>query len=105
MTGHCQFCNIEHSIAVPCIHSNGTNTKELREQIDAAILSLRGAIKAVGKAAPNARDYYLTNDLQQAIKEHCIRADKLRRMAMELCHIRDHIYEVMEFKDSQRKNA
>ena len=102
MSGPCPFCEITHAVAVPVIHSNGTSAAELRDQIDGALDAMKAAIQAVAKAAPNGRDYYVNDSVQRAIKEHCIRGEKLIEVASELSQICDHIYEVISFQEAHK---
>ena len=89
---------ITHSIAVPCVHSNGTHPNDLREQLETAMDAMRAAIRAVELAAPNGRDYYPTDSTQRAIKEHCIRQEKLADVAMELQQQYEHVLEAIEIR-------
>ena len=99
----CQFCNVEHTVAVPCVHSNGTAAEELRDQLEAAVDALRDAIRAMCAASPNGRDYYVSNTVQRAIKEHCLRQEKLLEVAAELVQMRDHVMEVIGFKAKRKR--
>jgi len=99
---NCPFCEIAHTVSVPTIHYNGTSAEELRSQIDGVVQAFRVLMTAMGHAAPNSRDHYLDRSEQRAIKEHCIREERLTEVLTEVCQIRDHIYEVMAFKDARK---
>jgi len=43
----------------PTIHLNGTSGEALLDQATSAAQALREALEAMGRAAPNARDYYV----------------------------------------------
>jgi DNA-binding ferritin-like protein len=95
----CHICQITHRATVPCVHSNGTSAKELLAQLDAVFDAIRELIRAMGNASPNGRDYYPTGTTQQAIKEHCLRAEKLNEILAEYSQMRDHVQECINLKE------
>ena len=101
----CTFCNVEHTVAVPCVHSNGTSAEELRDQLQAAVDAWREADHALAMAAPNSRDHYPTGTAQRAIKEHCLRREKMLEVVAELVQMRDHVMEVISFKAEAKRLA
>ena len=101
-TDECPFCNVEHAVAVPTVHSNGTSPEALREQLDMAVHAVRAAIREVGAAAPNARDYYPLRQDSRMRTEHEMRLDRLGSVASELVEMRDHVQEVIDFRAEQR---
>lgn len=103
MTTSCTFCKVEHTVAVPCVHINGTKPRDLGEQLDKAVDAIQDALRALGLAAPNGRDYYLQGNIQRAIKEHCIRQENLTEVAAELVQMRDHVWEVVMFQEEHRR--
>lgn len=66
-------------IKVPTVHLNGTSRAALQEQFADAADALRLAVRALGDAAQNGRDYYLQGGgaFAQADEEH---RDRLRRL-------------------------
>ena len=56
------------TVIIPRIHLNGTSKGELLDQLKAADRALGAAEEALGRAAPNARDYYVIepNPFEQA---------------------------------------
>ena len=64
----------------PRIHRNGTSAKELAEQYENAAHEITNAIRALGNAGPNARNYYPIGDhaFNAAQKEHSTHMEALR---------------------------
>jgi hypothetical protein len=100
----CPFCNFEHTVAVPCVHTNGTSAEELLTQLDRAIDAMSKADNALLGSAPNARDHYLNGTDQKARKEHELRREKLLTIVAELVQMRDHVQAVIEFKAEQKRS-
>ena len=78
---------------MPTIHRNGTSASVLLEQAREACDAARGLLKALIKADPNGRDYYLRDGaFEVARREHEARfravGDVLRDMEAlaEHCH-------------------
>lgn len=71
----------------PTIHRNGTAAKDLLEGYCDAVSAVRGALEAVAKAGPNARDYYVQQEhgaFEIARTEHEDRLARLRSVLKEL---------------------
>ena len=70
----------------PTIHTNGTHPKDLLEENMKAWRAVNEAVETIGKAGPNARDYYVQGDteFEEARKEHRARIGKLVEVADEL---------------------
>lgn len=98
----CPFCEIEHTIAVPTVHLNGTSAEELLKQLATAFEAATTAIIGLYHAAPNNRDYYPTKQENQAQTEHTIRAKTLSAVRTELNEMRDHVQAVIDFKAAQK---
>lgn len=73
-------------MTVPTVHLNGTSKAELLAQIEQAYGAIAAAIKALGNAHPNARDYYVQEPaaITAATNEHRSRVDRLVAVNMEL---------------------
>jgi hypothetical protein len=72
----------------PVIHRNGTSREALMEQYLDARNAVEDAIVALGKAAPNGRDYYpVEGAFSEAIAEHEARVKALRLVSQELLTI------------------
>src|SRR6185369_3925741 len=100
----CPICLIEHLVAVPCVHLNGTSAGELLEQLDNAVDAARALAVALRQAFPNGRDHYPTGTEQRAIKEHCLRQEKVLEVAAELVMMRDHVQECINLKAESTRN-
>ena len=59
-------------LPVPCIHSNGSGERTLREQSKEAYRALQNALDAMRKCRPHGRDYYPLGDnaLNEAQEAH-----------------------------------
>lgn len=100
----CQFCHMEHTVAVPCVHSNGTSAEELRNELEAALIAMNVAINRVGDAAPNGRDYYLKNgETERVMTQHRERTVRLKHTLAELQQMYDHVQEVINFKAEAKR--
>ena len=101
----CPICLVEHLVAVPCVHLNGTSAGELLEQLENAVEAVRALTVALNRAAPNGRDYYVysPNQTQRAIKEHCLRQEKVLEVAAELVMMRDHVQECINLKNESKR--
>ena len=106
MKNECPFCNVEHAVGVPTIHTNGTAPEDLRDQLDSAVGAVQTALVQVAAAAPNPRDYYLSGGCSwhTASAQHADRMNRLRDVLAELDQIRAHVYEVIGFRAEQRAN-
>jgi hypothetical protein len=107
----CEFCEVEHLVAVPCIHLNGSPAENLRDDLQAACEAVRGAINKIVAAAPNARDYYvyqsrkegaLNDPVQVVMFQHRQRLEKLQSVRTELDQMCDHVQTVMDFREAER---
>ena len=74
------------AIATPTVHLNGTSKAELLQGYLEAITALREASNKIGRAGPNARDYYVQgNDaFTKARDQHVARLTKLAEVQDEL---------------------
>ena len=65
---------------VPTVHLNGTSRKQLEVQLEEVGLAIQSAIRALGTAAPNGRDYYPQGPLaiNRAVVDHLSRLEKLQ---------------------------
>ena len=70
----------------PTIHMNGSNPETLLEGLTEAYRAVDAAMRALDEAAPNGRDYYPQGPdaVQEATREHQLRAAKLRSVREEL---------------------
>lgn len=104
-TKECPICRgVEHTVAVPCVHSNGTSAGELAEQLTGAVDAVQAAIRAVDAAAPNGRDYYLVpGTFERAQAEHQARHNKLLSVLVELAQQYDHVQEVISLNEERRR--
>jgi hypothetical protein len=107
----CEFCHVEHTVAVPCIHLNGSPAENLRDDLAAAVEAVHDAQNRVMAAAPNGRDYYvypgrdqghLNDPIQTVMHQHRLRLEKLVQVANELEQMRDHVQAVIDFREQQR---
>lgn len=80
-------------LITPTVHLNGTCGKDLLEQVINARNALRLAIKALGEACPNGRDYYLQGGgvIQEALEQHQARQFALGTVYCELGQIAEAI--------------
>ena len=76
-------------LAIPTIHLNGTSPAELVDQLCEAVTAISNAEKALAKACPNGRDYYLqgADAIQEALRQHANRLHHLRAVRDELSEI------------------
>ncbi len=74
------------TLIVPTVHLNGTSKQELLDQLCEAITALHAAGKALARACPNGRDYYVQSAtaIGQALDQHEARMNKLREIVTEL---------------------
>ena len=77
---------MNNAIALPTVHLNGTSRQSLIDDNDAAYNALRAAVRALEKAAPNARDYYVQGDgaFANAVAQHVARLTALRSVLADL---------------------
>ena len=66
----------------PTVHMNGSGERNLRDQWAEAYGALGDAVKALARATPHGRDYYVQDGdaLKQAQAEHRERMDALWHM-------------------------
>ena len=99
----CPFCEVEHKVAVPQIHSNGTAPQDLLESVQAVLSANRKTLTALGQAFPNGRDYYLVPGAYEVVRvQWDARVQALQRMEVDLVEIRDHIQTVIDFQEERR---
>lgn len=79
----------------PTIHINGTSAQNLLDGYCDAAAAVRAALEKVAENGPNARDYYvqLPGAYSEAQREHEKRLADLRRIAVELSEIAEHVAE------------
>ena len=79
---------------------------ELLEQLENAVEAVRVLTAALNRAAPNGRDFYVysPDQTQRAIKEHCLRQEKVLEVAAELVMMRDHVQECINLKAESTRN-
>ena len=82
----CIVLDMNNAIALPTVHLNGTSRQSLIDDNDAAYNALRAAVRALEKAAPNARDYYVQGDgaFANAVAQHVARLTALRSVLADL---------------------
>ena len=80
-------------IAVPTVHLNGTSKQALLDQLQEAIGAIEDAGKALARAAPHGRDYYIQKDnpINAAMDQHDARMEKLRSIVRELEFIAEQV--------------
>ena len=74
-------------LMTPTIHLNGTGAKTLRLEYKSARETVHAALEAVQDTAPNARDYYVKNDVnafRTACQQHQARMERLAQVRDEL---------------------
>lgn len=78
---------------MPTVHMNGTGKETLLNDHVDAMAAIRGAMEALRKAAPNARDYYVQGDdaYTKAREEYSARQQKLADVLDELEVIASHL--------------
>jgi hypothetical protein len=102
----CPFCEITHKVTVPSVSLNGTSPEALMEQYQPALEAVHTALEALGKCAPNARDYQGKHEQwNNATMAHVKRWDYLQEIRVDLWEIRDHIQAVMDFKANQARKT
>lgn len=91
----------------PTLHLNGTSGTELAKQLEDARSALMAAVKELGKATPNARDYYPQgpNVYGQARKEHEERIGKIESVRADLLCIYEHVLELIENRERMRRTG
>ena len=85
-------------LEIPTVHLNGTSGEDLLEQITEAGSAAFALLKALERAAPNGRDYYVQgpDSLKRAEAEHRNRASKVKEVLSELERIAEGIAEQIE---------
>ena len=78
---------------LPTLHLNGTSRDVLLGANQEAARAIRAALKKLGEAAPNARDFYPQGPdaYGRARAEHDIRAEALRAVLEDFEAICEHI--------------
>ena len=73
-------------LSIPRIHSNGTWLADLAAYNTDAGINITAAMESLGRAAPNARDFYIIGPdaFREAQKQHEARMEKLRSVRQEL---------------------
>lgn len=74
------------TLTMPTIHSNGTSREELHRGYRSAHSAVLTAMSRVGDSWPIGRDYYTRGPdvINQAIKEHRSRLERLDSVLQEL---------------------
>lgn len=89
--------NGEIKLTCPTIHLNGTSADALLKALGEAHVSLSSALEKLARAAPNARDYYVQFQGDEAMnaarREHQSRRDRIVDVMNELVFIMDNIDE------------
>ena len=78
------------SLTMPTIHDNGTPRHHLFEDYASAADAIEKAMRAVGRSAPNGRDYPTPEAFDCAIREHDKRQAKLAAVKAELIALYDY---------------
>lgn len=96
----CPYCNVEHEVMVPLVHTNGTSAEELSAQLERAADAVRAAVEAVDAAAPQSRDYSFLPGGEWGIisDEHRWRMEKLQEVLGEVAEMRAHVAWAMRWK-------
>lgn len=78
---------------LPTIHSNGTSAEALLDDQREILNCLTKADVALCRFGPNGRDYYPQGDgaLEEAVKEHEARIQKVRSVIDEIQKIAEHV--------------
>lgn len=81
------------TLTLPTIHINGTSAEQLMEGYLDALHHVREAIAAIGRCAPNGRDYYPQGPavIIAAQREHRLRVEKLEEVMHEIEAIAEHV--------------
>jgi hypothetical protein len=74
----------KENIVIPTIHLNGTSRAEIMSALSGANEALFIAIEAVGRTAPNGRDYYGSGDIKAATDQHNRRIWLIEEVRREL---------------------
>jgi hypothetical protein len=82
-------------MTIPTVHLNGTSKDELLRQLFDAGSAVQAAMKALGEAAPNGRDYYPQGPSAFTVAQ----SEHLARM-MRLQRVRDELYDMAEKIDA-----
>jgi hypothetical protein len=81
------------ALALPTIHLNGTSAQSLLDDTCDAAFTVKTAIDALARTAPNGRDYYLQGDDAMVIAsgQHAERMARLRSVYAELQQIGEYL--------------
>jgi len=72
-------------VIAPYVHLNGTSKESLLEDLEVAYAAIQAAQEALGKSAPNGRDYYLEPGLfPSAVAQHQYRQRRLQDLLDEI---------------------
>ena len=80
----------ELPLSVPTVHLNGTSKESLLEDLSEAWHALNGAMNAMRKACPNARDYYVQSErgaFNNAMTQHLKRIATVATVQAEIGQI------------------
>ena len=82
----------------PTIHLNGTSASDLVEQYRAAHEAVEAAIKALGNATPNGRDYYPQGNsaIGIALDAHRVRIAAMEIVSQEMLELAMHCQEFVK---------
>ena len=82
----------------PTIHLAGTEGLKLQKQVDLVRRHLKEALKAMGLAAPDAKDYtHQGNEaIHEAKKEHKDRVHRIKSVILEYRIMGDDIYRIVQ---------
>lgn len=73
------------NIITPIIHLNGTSKAMLIEELSRAYDAIQSAFYAMGRAAPNGRDYYPEpGRMEKALEQHTRRMKTLSALMDEI---------------------
>ena len=75
-----------NDLTFPAVHMNGTSKGDLIQQNVDAAHAVQKALDALGRAAPNGRDFYVIDSdaYSRAVAEHAERMRRLRAVSDEL---------------------
>jgi hypothetical protein len=90
----------QSALALPTIHTNGTDKARLIEALCEAGNALRAAIAALADTAPNGRDYYPQGDgaLRAAVEAHCWRVGRVEAVRDEIADLTQAIEAIPDWR-------
>jgi hypothetical protein len=84
------------ALAIPTLHMNGSGLKDLMDPLETAYTAATTLVEALAKMGPNARDYYVQANpneaFEQARREHSNRIQAVVTIMRELEHIADALF-------------